>query len=193
MSVMVATIVNSTAQSVPKTGLGAVTVAYGTDHLSSGSEVYTATTCTATWPASGDPATGTTAGDLVVTQDGYWGVFVSGTLTAVTVDKWRTTDGSIGIPTAGQDCRILNGKGVLAGAKQTYVHRIIFDGVVNNGTFDITNPWGTVLYRHTMAAAALPTTLEFCNGQGEPGLYFNTAIGLRASAAGINATVVFGT
>jgi hypothetical protein len=190
MSVMIAAVNNNTAQLVPTDGFGAVTAAYGTDHLSSGSEVYTATTCTATWPGGGDPATGTTAGDLVVTQDGYWGVFVSGSATAVTVDKWRTKDGSVGIPTAGQDCRILNGKGILAGARQTYVHRIIF-GLAGAGTFAITNPWGTALFTYTIPAGSAPHTLEFCTGS-EKGLMFNTAIGFKSSAGGITATVVFG-
>jgi len=187
MSVMVAEVAAST-RCVPSNGLGAVSATFATDHLSTGAEVYTATTCTATWPGGGTPADATALGDLVTTADGYWGLFVSGNATVVTVDKWRFKNGGTGIPAANADCRIFDGGTILANARQTYVHRITIQATAG-GAFIVGNPFGTALYTHTMAAAGTKT-LEFCTGQGEPGLMFDTAIAF-VSAAGITASVVF--
>jgi hypothetical protein len=127
---------------------------------------------------------------LVVTQDGYWGSFVSGTATVVTVDKWRTRGGGVGIPAAGQDCRILNGACVAVSAPGIYLHRII---ITNSSAQSLTvrDVWGNVLYTHAVLGTASPHVVEFCTGQGEPGLYFDRLISFQASAASINGTFVF--
>lgn len=189
MSVMVAEVITA-SQCVPSTGFGGVSVAHGSDIVTSGSEVYTATTCTATWS---NPVTGATVGQYVVTQDGYWGVLQSNaSATVATVDSWRFKDGSVGIPTAGQDCRIYNGKGILVGTKQTRVHRIVITHTAA-ATFAITDPWGNVLYLHTPLAGTTSYTLEFCTGDKESGLVFPGAIGFKCSATTTTAVVMFST
>lgn len=189
---MTAEITNSAAISFPTTGKGAVTTAYSTDHVSTGSEVYTATTCTATWGAGGAPNDGTAVGDLVVTQDGYWGVFQSGTATVVTVDYWRTILGGRGTPTAGQDCRIYNGKCILAGSRMVWLKRVDF-GVSVAGTVGVVDVWGNALWTYTVPASPTGTVLDFTEGGAGPGLMFDRLIGFKASVAGITANFVFST
>lgn len=192
MSVLVAEInASANVQSFPGNGFGTVVAPFATDHLTTGSEVYTNTTCTATWTAGGEPNVGTSAGMLVVTQDGFWGVFVSGTATAVTVDKWRTRGGATGTPANGQDCRIINGACCATGSRGIYLHRIVVTNTAA-GSLTVRDVWGNVLYTHAVLGTASPHVVEFCTGQGEPGLYFDRLVSFQSNNAGLNGTFVFG-
>lgn len=188
MSVMVAELTASSALSIPSTGFGGMTRAYAGDIVTTGvAETYTATTVTSAGWANAP--TGGSPGDIVATLDGYTGIFVSATATEVTVDKWRYRNGGIGIPANSADCRVYQGKCILATARMASLHRIIVN-LAAPGTIDITNLWGTVLYRHTIAGTA-PYTVEFCTGQGEPGLIFDGPIAFKTNISGITATFVF--
>lgn len=190
MSVMVAEVASNNVVTLASNGRGGTTIPYAPDKVTNALEVYTATTCTGTF--LNDPSVGTSVGNLVTTSDGYYGLFVSATAGSVTVDKWRHRFGGDGIPAALSNCRVMNGSFVLMNVKQTYIHRITITHTAA-ATFSITDLWGNALYTHTpvAAASAKTYTLEFCTGQGEPGLYFNSPIGFRCSAATTTASVVF--
>lgn len=188
MSIIVAEVNASTALSYIGNGFGSVIVAYGGDIATSGSEVYTATTCTATWA---NPVTGAAVGNLVVTQDGHWGVLQSNaSATVATVDKWRTRMGGVGVPTAGQDCRVINGSCVAAGAAKLYLHRIIVTNTAA-GSLTVRDVWGNVLYTHPVLGTASPHVVEFATGN-EYGLVFDRLVSFQSSAATLNGTFVFG-
>lgn len=191
MSVMVAEVASNNVVTLPSNGRGGTTIPYAPDKVTNALEVYTATTCTGTF--LNDPSVGTSAGNIVTTSDGYYGIFVSATAGSVTVDKWRHRFGGVGTPAGLSNCRVMNGSFILMNVQQTYIHRITLTHTAL-ATFSITDLWGNALYTHTPVgtlATGKTYTLEFCTGQGEPGLYFAQPIGFRCSAGTTVASVVF--
>lgn len=196
--VMVLSVSGSTALSTIGNGHGsALDAVHGT---SSADETYTTTTCTsATW-ATADPSTAS-AGDLVTTDDGYWGVLRSGTATVATVDRWHRGGGSQGvektmIPAANAVCTIWNGSSVAAGARKVWLKRIhaTADAGSGGGTVQVSlPPNATAHYTLTVPASgaeAVSITREFAAG-GCLGLPLHALPFVTISDATVSADLVF--
>src|SRR6187399_527077 len=125
--------VTAATTSFPKDGNGGATTIYGTDKVSTGAEVFTATSFVGTWGVGAGPNETSTAvaGDYVATSDGCWGVVTDGiTATAANVDYWRCVGqvnrGSVPcVPLAGSTIRIYAGKVHIVGSRRPCIKRIL--------------------------------------------------------------------
>lgn len=160
----------------PKDGNGGATTLYPTPKLSTGAEVFTATSLAGTWGAGAGPSETNTAvaGDYVTTSDGCWGVATGGfTTTAANVDFWRSEGqvnrGSVPcIPLAGSTIRIYSGKCHLVGSRRPRILRIITTKQTAADTLIITDAVGATVYTYTAAnTLAVPNPIDFTNGQGQ--------------------------
>lgn len=193
MGVMTMNLSNVTIAAFPSNGTGG---SFSTvcGNSTGADEAFTATTGTSASWATAAPDAGTwSAGDLVVTSDGFVGTFVSGTATTVTVDRWlHAASGNVGVPAALSTIKGYNtsSKPITLGSRTPTIQRIIVtQGPAAASTVAITNAYGTAVQTFAVSATT-PQTIEFTSAK-EAGLVWDGVFGILCGAANMGVTVVF--